>query len=481
MSLVIFAVLVVAQESDRLFTTSGDEIRGTVSRIEPDGGLVVTTDKGARTVPLEDLRRIQFEDKPQLSFRKSDVRLRPRCGGALGGIIESIDAERVTFKGEFGTCAFRRAEVLSISFGESPSIEKELQDDRDHVLFAPEGLEAKEGEVVSGDLESMDAGRVRIGGTEVPRTRLREIRFRAGPVKEPALGLFARVQLKSGDGLVGMLRAVEGSRIQLFTHYAGVATIEKKTVHSIMMVPQARLQTGNILLTNQAGVTEIDRQGTKVWSYTQDIAGCSSARKLANGNVLIAHPNSGRIVEIRPFGATGGKVVWSQESLQYPCDAQRLENGNTIVAEYGNSRLAEFQTKDAALKWSTSMSQVMFVEKLEAGVLLVSISQGPPVEIETNGRVRQRYTQPGVRECRATPTAEGTILLADGQGVQVIEVDRKNNVIWKQEAAQPRMAIRLDDGSTIILRRTGELTEVDSAGTSRKIGHFHGASFISVY
>src|SRR5688572_28173349 len=341
MNFVIFAVLLVAQSTDRLFTTSGEEVRGAISKIEADGSLVVTTDKGSRTVTLEDIRRIQFEDKPQLEFRKSDVRLRPRCGGSLAGTVVSIDADRVTFKGEFGTLAFRRGEVRSISFGEIPNVEKELKDDRDHILLAPEGLEGKEADVVSGDLESMDADRLRAAGSDVPKDRLREVRFRAGPPKGPAVGLFARVQLKSGDGLVGMRRAAEGGRIRLFTHYAGVATIEKSVIHSITMVSEARLQTGNILLANQAGVTEIDRQGTKVWSYTQDIAGCSSVRKLANGNVLIAHPNRGKVMEIRPFGATGGQSVWSQEGLSYPYDAQRLENGNTLIAEYGQSRLGE--------------------------------------------------------------------------------------------------------------------------------------------
>ena len=57
----------------------------------------------------------------------------------------------------------------------------------------------------------MNPGRLYGPGTDAPRARLREIRFRGGPAKEPALGLFARVQLKSGDGLVGMLRAVEAS------------------------------------------------------------------------------------------------------------------------------------------------------------------------------------------------------------------------------------------------------------------------------
>jgi len=86
-----------------------------------------------------------------------------------------------------------------------------------------------------------------------------------------------------------------------------------------------------------------------------------------------------------------------------------------------------------------------------------------------------------VQECRATPTPEGTILIADGRGVQIIEVDRKNTVIGRQESGQPRMAVRLDDGATIILRRTGELMEIDSSGAQRKIGHFPGAMFISVY
>src|SRR5262245_24469887 len=129
---IAFAAALVAQDAapDRVTTMAGEEVRGAIDRLEPDGALVVTTDKGPRTIPLDDVRRIRVEEQPRIAVQGSATRLRPRCGGSMSGELVSIDANRITFKAPHGTYTFLRNEVRSIAFGDIPTIEKELGEDR---------------------------------------------------------------------------------------------------------------------------------------------------------------------------------------------------------------------------------------------------------------------------------------------------------------------------------------------------------------
>lgn len=470
------------QSQDRVTTTSGEEVRGEIVRIEPDGGLVLKVAAGPRTVSLDDIRRIAFEDKPLLAPDKKGERLWPKFGGSLTGSVVSLDSDRVTIKCAHGTYAIRRDEVRALSFGDPVAGPTEFKEDQDLVLLAGEGEKPAEAVPVSGAVEALDGERVRVDGKDHPRKRLREIRFRTAPGRNPAVGLFARIQMKNGDGLVGMLRKVEAGRIQLFTHYAGAVSVEKAAIHSISMVPLARLQLGHVLICEPGGVTEIDRRGQKIWSYGDGAVGSVSARKLPNGNVLIANPNHGRVIEVRPTGTAGGQTLWTLDSLEYPMDAHRLENGNILVVEHTAGRIAEYELKDRVMKSSISAQGIpTSVERLDGGAMLVSMVQGPVIELDAKGTVRHRYAIPGMNEFRATRTGEGTILAADQRGTQVVEVDRKNAILWKFETLQPRMAVRLDDGTTLILKRNGEILEIDSSGQTRILGRYPGAGSISVY
>jgi hypothetical protein len=469
---------------DRIVTAAGEELRGEIVRIDPDGSLVVKTAKGSQTVPLDDVRRIQFEEKPQSAIDKTGEKLLPKFGGALTGAIVSIDADRVTIKCAHGTYAVKRDEVRAVSLGEVRGQPKEIKEDQDLLILAPDSEKPGEPVAVSGGLESLDAERAKVGGVDYPRAKIREIRFRRRQGSEPSAGLFARILMKNGDGLVGTLRKVEAGRVLLFTHYAGVASIEKSAIHSIAMVPLARLQFGNLLVCDSAGVMDIDRGGTRIWTYGNEAVGCTSARKLANGNVLIANGNQGTVFEVRPSGVAGGKVVWTMDSLSTPWHAQGLENGDVLVAEYGTSRIVEYDPRDKSIKWSASLNgSPTGVERLDDGGTLVSFNQGPAAELDAKGAVRTRYLIGGRNnEYRAARTAEGTTMIADQRGMNVFEVDQKNTVIWKYETPQPRMAIRLDDGHTMIMLRSGKIIKVDERGqTVQTYGPFSGAGAFSVY
>ena len=481
------AVLVLAlsvQEggADRLFVAGGEEVRGEITGVEADGALAVKTSAGARRLGLEDIRRIQFEESPAVTQEKIADRLWARYGGTLSGSVKAVEADRVTFQTSHGTYALRRDEVRAITFSETRGGAKEMKEDQDNVLLAPESGKTGELTAVPGALESITADKVRAGGTDHPRERVREIRFRTVSPRPPASGLFARVLLKNGDGLVGMIKAVEGGKVRLFTHYAGTVAVDKAAIHSIAIVPAARFQSGNVILAQQSGVTEIDRKGRTLWSFAAEAAGAMSARKLPNGNMLVVNPQYSKVFELRPLGPASAEVVWSVDGLNYPCDAQLLPNGNILVAEYGTQQVAEYEIKDRSQKWTARVQGgITGLDRMDDGTTLASMNQGAVVELDAKGAVRHRYSIAGQSEFRATFTPDGTVLVADQRGAQVIEVDRKNSVLWKFETPQPKMAVRLDDGCTLVLKRNGELVEVDPDGKVRKVGQFPSATSFSVY
>jgi hypothetical protein len=89
-----------------------------------------------------------------------------------------------------------------------------------------------------------------------------------------------------------------------------------------------------LIVTQTGQAQEIDRTGQVHWRH----AGLSrpmSARRLENGNTLIAEMGKNRVVEVDPHG----KEAWTSGSIVYPYDAVRLPNGTTLVA--GRTGLVE--------------------------------------------------------------------------------------------------------------------------------------------
>ncbi|HTF57666.1 MAG TPA: hypothetical protein VK661_10575, partial [Planctomycetota bacterium] len=430
-SVAAFAVILFipwpAQEggSDRIVTAGGEEFRGVLAEVTPDGLLVLKRGKSRESIPIENIQRVYFEDNPRVS-PESGEKLSPRFGGVMTGKVASIDGERVTLKAAHGAYSIRRDEVRSITLDTVTGEVPDAKEGQDQIVLAPSKEKPGAMRAVSGRVESLDADKVRMDGTDYPRSEVRVIRFKAGGATAAQVGLFARVQLKNGDGLVGTLRNIEAGRIVLFTHYSGVVTVEKSAVHSVAFVSLARMQMGHIMVCDQAGIREIDRDGKEIWRYGEGAVNCTSARKLANGNVLIANLNSQSVLEIRPTGLAGGQVVWQMDGLPGPADAQRLENGNVLIAECYGNRIAEYDPKDRSLKWSAPLpSNPLAVERLEDGNTLVSQNMGLVVEVDAKGGIAVKIPMTGLNEYRGTRTASGTTLIADQRGAQVVEVDRK--------------------------------------------------------
>jgi hypothetical protein len=485
----VAAFLALGQEAggpDRVVLFTGEEVRGELVDVTVDGTLVVRQGAVKRFVPMEEATRILFEEKPLIAAEKGE-KVWHRLGGVMTGTVEGIADGRVRVRTSHGSYSLVRAEVRFVALtptgGWTPGAKEETTD---CILRAPPGAKSSEWRAEPGKVESMDAERVRLDGKEVPRAEVRMVRFFMGAAPAVPMGWFARVLFKNGDGLAGTLRKVERTKVHLFSHAAGAAVIDKKAIHSIAFGTAPRMRSGYMMVCDQAGVKELDREGRVVWSYTENASSCWAARKLPSGNVLIANSQNGQVVEVRPTSATGGEIVQQIDGLSYPSDAQRLENGNTLVAEYQANKVAEYDARDRAVKWSAGVGQPTSAERLEDGTTLVCTQQQAVVELSPKGAEMVRWTVAGVRPWRATRLPGGTTLITDMSGHQVVEIDRQGSVVWtwkKEGVVHPYQAVRMDDGNTLILVfRQGHILEVDPQGAEvRRIPGFTNPYNLTVH
>lgn len=179
-------------------------------------------------------------------------------------------------------------------------------------------------------------------------------------------------------------------------------------------------------------VTEVDDiTGNKIWEYygfgmepnKYDPKYPAVAQRLDNGNTLIVATGSNIVYELRSSdydpeelfnGFTMDSVVWDYDSNQ-PIYAKRLDNGNTLIAERGNNRAIEVDA-NKNIVWQTpsdmGIVDITTVDKLNDKRLITD--QG------NLGTVVLNESNDTVWECiggiNAIFTPEGNILIAYPDG-----------------------------------------------------------------
>jgi hypothetical protein len=93
-----------------------------------------------------------------------------------------------------------------------------------------------------------------------------------------------------------------------------------------------RLENGNTLvaLQGEQRVVETDDAGWSVLDV-RNLNGPSSCTRLESGNTLIVQMFNNQVIEV---DAKGNRTTWAPKiQLQNPTDAQRLPSGNTLIAD----------------------------------------------------------------------------------------------------------------------------------------------------
>lgn len=473
---------------DRVFLADRTEVRGRLVGFQA-GGIVLFRERSGgieRSLPLEEVARLQFGPDGPPRSAPGDQQVRLQQGARLSGRLESFDGRCFLLEAAFGRVVLSRADVRALSLAPLEGAVPELREEPRDIMVV-EKLEAQKAaatEAVYGTLRGLDATSVQwelASGQERswPRERVREVfLYQERPPPEPPPGWFARVLLRNGDRFVGVLASASTEAMEIFCPLFGRASISKKLVHSITFVPQARLTAGHVLVCEQNGVREFDRQGREVWSYTDGVPYPWSARKLDNGHVLIANTNHNQVIEVKPSDRRGGEVVWRLEGCSYPYDAVRLENGNTLVAEHAGGRVAEYDGRTHAVVWQYLVNSPMSVQRLEHGTTLIC-ANFQLIEVDREGRVRWQMRAPGLFAWRAQRLENGNTLVVDHRRGQVVEVDAEGKAVWTLgNLSRPVQALRLEDGNTLILEQgQNRVLEVDPADPRKSAPRILGLQY----
>ncbi len=491
------------EDADRIVLSDRTELEGELLGYEVPGVLRLREKEGGRVrgVSVEEVSRILFTREAAPRPDRSGEQARLSAGGTLTGKLRSFEGDWATVETPAGTFRVRRSDVKALILGPLPGPLPELREDAKDVLIREaerkeEGKETPARALVAeyGRLVSV-GGKVRFrveaapgeeGGApakdeerDYERAEVRHVYLRRGGASpEAPSGWFAKVTLRNGDKLVGTLQAVGPDRIRLFSHLVGIVELPRSQLHSLAFVPQARMTVGNVLVCDQNGIREFDAQGKEVWTYAQNTQYSWSARRLSNGNVLVANTNFNQVIEVKPEGRSGGRVEWKIEQSNYPYDAVRLDGGNTLVAEYYANRVVEYEPSTRNVVWQAAVNYPISVQRLEDGNTLVS-SNYQVVELDREGREKWRANIPGVRPWRAQRLETGNTLITDYQRGQVIEIDSESKVLWRMDGlSRPVQAIRLEDGNTLILEQgQNRVIEVDPTNPRKIVSEIKGLNY----
>jgi hypothetical protein len=170
-----------------------------------------------------------------------------------------------------------------------------------------------------------------------------------------------------------------------------------------------RLANGNTLVVSSGGnflVREFTPAGAEVWRYQPDgFASVYSARRLADGKTLVPVDLSGqppgRLLEVAP----DGKVVRQVDLPSLSFCARRLANGNTLLADTTSNQVLEFDPAGREV-WSWRNHSSASAERLPDGRTLVGqVNPSRVLLVSPDGKEEILYTGPAAG--RACPVYAG--------------------------------------------------------------------------
>ncbi len=277
-----------------------------------------------------------------------------------------------------------------------------------------------------------------------------------------------------------------------------------------------RLSNGNTLIvdTGNHRIVEVTSAGEIAWTYGEaGRAGCAQgslfkpqgAFREKRGNTLIADTGNHRIIEVNE----GGEIVWQYgnhanrlgggqgsgaNQLSEPAAAVRLDSGGLLIADTGNQRVLEvdpmkniqWHYRPGAVKGGTAVRDPQAVARAGEGRTLIAGRTGA-IEVDADIKVLWEYhygtgtreplvaaweaanTPGATREPTGSAPLSGaqdlpvnlpaTFIIVDRVRSKLVEVDRKQNVVWqftgsvggeRNRIEHPHYGARLANGNTLV-------------------------------
>lgn len=210
------------------------------------------------------------------------------------------------------------------------------------------------------------------------------------------------------------------------------------------------LPNGNILFNTGKGVKEVtcDKQIVFEYNSESDIYAC---QRLANGNIFIGESNSGKLLEVAPNGKIIKSIKLLPDSVDggyaYMRNARKLNNGNYLVAHYGLDVVREYNTDGKMVLEFPVKGGPHSAVRLPDGNTLVACSDhnGEPkvVEFDPSGKIVWQVLKndlPGIELKFMTGLQRlpnGNTVMTNwlghnqfGKAPHAIEVTRDKKVVW---------------------------------------------------
>ena len=211
------------------------------------------------------------------------------------------------------------------------------------------------------------------------------------------------------------------------------------------------LPNGNLLFTTGHGVLEVTPAKQVVFRYESksEIYAC---QRLPNGNTFIAECNAGRLLEVTPLGSIEKEIRLLPEGKDgghvFIRNCRKLPNGGYLVTHYGEQVVREYDAKGNRIREIPAPSGPHSVARLPNGNTVISCGDAIPdgaqvFEVDPQGKVvwsLKSRDLPGIQLKFMTGfqrLKNGRTLVSNwqghgqfGSGPHIIEVDRKNRVLW---------------------------------------------------
>ena len=239
----------------------------------------------------------------------------------------------------------------------------------------------------------------------------------------------------------------------------GMVFVISNTGKPVWQYPAARcndlwvLPNGNLLFNTGNGVKEVTREKKVVFSYESKSA-IYACQRLPNGNTFIGECNSGLLLELAPDGKPVKKIKLLPDSTDggptFMRNARKLENGNYLVAHYGLDKVSEYDSLGKVLNEIHITGGPHTAIRLKTGHTLIACSDhnGEPrvVEMDKSGTIVWQLAKnelPGIElkfmtgfEC----LPNGNLVLTNwlghnqfGKAPHAFEITRDKQVVWKYD------------------------------------------------
>jgi len=381
-------------------------------------------------------------------------------GSRVAGKVMAIGPKSVLLRSPiFGDVTLARTEIQGMAF--DPTLDRLVGASVDH-----DRLRLRSGKFLSGTIVSLEDNEVVLESTtgEVQKIAIDDVGgllFNRPRTVEPELLSYARIDLTTGERLIGFVAQTTGDHVAVTVPLLGAKALPWSTVTRVELEIGGGAMWGFTLIADYSDnrIVEVDDQGRTVF-VLEDIFGAWDAECLDSGNLLITEFSVSRVQEVNRKGET----VWQFEDLKNPYDADRLPNGNTLIADTFASRVIEVDPT-GKIVWSYSKDIRPFdCDRLPNGnTLIADVLKDRVIEVSPAGEI--------IWECKSLPSTHDADRLPNGNTLvtlrnkgAVMEIDRDGKVVFElSNLSSPSDADRLSNGNTIVAENT-RVREFDRHG-----------------